>query len=207
MKKKSGVWVVLAIIFVFMLLYLSINAVSDLTNIEDLHTVKLSEAYKVQEFKQYLSMGRRRRSGSGIPIGTDYYYMGIEKGSTNAYIIKASPEWFEKNFDSDHMAVDSNGVEITALADKIHHEIFPELHDQIAQAEDVMFPLGEKYYLNLDYKTSAVTKLIFVVVCIIMIATGIYGVKNMERIKPLFVMIWIVAFLGTVIFMGKVLKM
>ncbi len=198
MKKKRGT-IILIVIFVLVLLYLLLTAVLALTNKKDLYTVRLSQAYEVLEVEHAIN--------GLIPIGTDHYYMGVEEETGLVYIIKASPEWFEKNFDSNNMAVDSAGVSVTALKEKeSDYKTSSELHNQIAQvqAEGVRFPLGEKYYLDLEYKTLAVTKLVLFAVFIILTVTCIYSVNRLERIKKPFFWCWLVVFIAALIFFLKV---
>lgn len=199
MKKKLGNAAAL-LFFVGILIYLLITAVSDLTNKKDLHTINLAGAFEVLEIEHSIN--------GLIPVGTDYYYIGIEEESYDAYIIKASPKWLEKHFDSNHMAKEAGGIRITALADKVSdYKISRELHSRAVQIEELMeglnYPLGTAYCLNMGYKTGAVLKLIVVVLCVALTITGIYFVKNKSLVSSLFGKCWLVALIITLILMMK----
>lgn len=191
MKKKLGNAVAI-LFFVGMLIYLLITAVLDLTNKKDLHTINLAGAFEVLEIEHSIN--------GLIPVGTDHYYIGIEEESYDAYIIKASPKWFEKHFDSNHMAKEAGGIRITALADKVSdYKISRELHSRAVQMEGLNYPLGTAYCLNMGYKTEAVLKLIVVVLCVALTITGIYFVKNKGVVSSLFGKCWLVALIITLV--------
>ena len=184
---------VLSILFlVGMLMYLLITAVLDLTNKKDLHTINLAGAFEILRVEHSIN--------GLIPIGTDYYYIGIEEESYDAYIIKASKKWLGNNFDSNHMAKDANGIWITALAGKVSdYKISRELYSRTAELEGLKYPLGTEYCLYAGYKSTAIIKLIVFVLCIILTITGIYFVRNKGQVKPIFVKCWTVVLIITVV--------
>ncbi len=197
MKKKLGNAVAI-LFFVGMLIYLLITAVLDLTNKKDLHTINPAGAFEVLEIEHSIN--------GLIPVGTDHYYIGIEEESYDAYIIKASKKWFEKHFDSNHMAKEAGGIQITALAEKVSdYKISRELHSRAVSIEGLNYPLGTAYCLNMGYKTEAVLKLIVVVLCVALTITGIYFVKNRGVVSPLFGKCWLVALIITLVLLLRCL--
>ena len=190
-KKLSNVFGILVLVGLFM--YFLISAIMALTNKKDLHTINLAGAFEILEVEHAIN--------GLIPIGTDHYYIGIEEGSYDAYIIKASKRWFKNNFDSDYMAKDAGGVQITALAGKVHDgKICRELQSRTAQIEKLNYPLGTEYCLNMGYKVNAIMKLFivaFVIVTIIAIAFN----KPERKVNSVFSTCWIVGLIVSVIFM------
>lgn len=193
MKKILGN--VLAILFfVVMLMYFLITAVSDLTNKKDLHTINLAGAFEILEVEHAIN--------GLIPVGKEYYYIGIEEDTYAAYIIKASKKWLENNFDSDYKAKDAGGFRITALAGKVHgFDISRELQSRAENIGELNYPLGTEYCLNMGYKTDAIIKLIVVVLCIILTITFIIFVKPESEEKPLYKKYWIVGLVITLVLM------
>lgn len=193
MKKKLGN-AFLILLFVGVLMYFLITAVMDLTNKKDLHTMNLAGAFELLEVEHSIN--------GLIPVGTDYYYIGIEEASYDAYIIKASKKWLEKNFDSNHMAKEAGGIRITALAGKVSdYKISRELYSRVVSMEELNYPLGTEYCLNMGYMTDAMIKLMVVVLCVILVITGIYFVKNKGEVKSLFAKCWLVGMIITILLM------
>lgn len=198
MKKKFGN-VVLVLFFIGILLFLLLTAMLDLTNKRDLHTVKIDGASGILELEHSIN--------GLIPIGTDYYYVGFEEESYNAYIIKASKKWLEDNFDSNYMAKKSDGIQITALAKKVSdYQTARELYSRATQIEGVNYPLGTEYYLDMGYKANAITKLIIFSLIIFLAFTGVNFVKNKGEVKPLFVKCWIIVLMVTLVLLLGVIR-
>lgn len=175
--------IVLYILGVGILIYLLLTSIMDLTNKKDLHTVTLDEAFEVLQLEHSIN--------GLIPIGTDYYYVGINKDTYDAYLIKSSKKWLSNNFGSGYKALDSNGVQITGLAKEItDYQTSRALGARLIQLEGVNYPLGALYCLNLEYKLTAILKLIDVALLITMVITGVY-IKNKNDVKPLYVKLWL----------------
>ena len=191
-KKLSSVFGILVLVGLFT--YFLISAVLALTNKKDLHTINLAGAFEILKVEHAIN--------GLIPIGTDHYYIGVEEGSYDAYIIKASKRWFKNNFDSDYLARDADGIQITALADKVHDgKICRELQSRTAQIEELNYPLGTEYCLNKGYKVNAIMKLFIVLFVILTIIAAIALRKPERKVNSVFSTCWIVGFIIAVIFM------
>ena len=198
MKKKVGN-IILLIFGIGILLYLVISAVMDLTNKNDLHTVRLMGAAEVLEIEHSIN--------GLIPIGTDYYYAGVEEDGKTAYMIKASNDWLEKNFNSDYMAKDAGGLEITALGKKINsYKEENSLTEAAMQMEGADFNLGATYVLDIGYKTKALLKLLNFVLFIILVTTYIYYIRNEDAVKPVFAKVWVVVLLIALMLLLWIIK-
>ena len=190
-KKLSSVFGILVLVGLFM--YFLVTAIMDLTNKKDLHTINLAGAFEILEVEHAIN--------GLIPIGTDHYYIGIEEGTYDAYIIKASKRWFKNNFDSDYLAKDADGIQITALAGGVRSfDVSRELQSRTAQIEELNYPLGTEYCLNMGYKVNAFMKL-FIVAFVIVTIISIVFIKPESKINPVFSKGWIVALIVSVIFM------
>lgn len=185
MKKKIGN-VFLILLGIVMLLYLLITAVLDLTNKEDLHMVHVDGAFAILELEHSIN--------GLIPIGTDYYYVGVEEETLDAYLIKAPKNWLEKNFNSENMSLQAGGMQITALLKKVSDfDTARELSSRASQIEELQYPFGTEYCLDLGYKQMAIKKLILFVLSIIIIITGVSIFKKTNEVKPAVVKCWLVA--------------
>lgn len=196
-EKLRNAFALLIIVGLFM--YFLITAVLALTNKKDLHTINLAAAVEMLEVEHTINWL--------IPVGSDHYYVGIEEGSYDAYIIKASKKWLGNHFDSNHMAKDASGVQITALAVKVSdYKISEELSSRAAQLEGLNYPLGTDYCLNMGYKAEAIIKLIVVFSCVFLIITEIfYFSKKKGEVKPIFVKCWLAVLLIMVVLLLKLL--
>lgn len=174
MKQKIGN-VLLALLFVGTLLYLLLSGVSDLTNKEDLYTITIDGAAEVLEVEHSIN--------GLIPIGKDHYYVGIEEETRRAYLLKASKRWFQKNFDENHMALNPNGLTVTALAKRVSdNDTARELEDRLSQLKELRFPVGMKgYSLNVGYKMAAALKLFELFFILVLIKTGVPLFKDWRK--------------------------
>lgn len=177
--------VLLALFGVGILLFLSITAIADLTNKDDLHTVTLCAAYDVLEVEHSIN--------GLIPIGTDYYYLGFDD-AYNAYLIKGSKKWLDKNFDSEYVAKESGGLQVKGLAKNISdYKTQDELKKRLSQLEGVQYPLGMSTCMNLNYKTTAILKLAECLLLIVMFLFGWHILKQKDSVAPALIKVWLVS--------------
>lgn len=184
-KKLENALTILVVIGI--LLYPLITAVLDLANNKDLHTVRLNEAFGVLEMEHSIN--------GLIPLGKEYFYLGYEDETNNAYIIKASKHWMDKNFDDDYRALDQNGIEITALAKRMDFDTMRELDARLGKVGGLNYPVGADYCLVANYKKNAIVKLIDFALILCVLITGIYIHSSKHSIKPVFGIVWIAGLL------------
>lgn len=195
-KKLNGIVMEFVIVGIFM--YLFISAVMDLTNKQDLHTVHINAAFEM--------LGVEHTVNGFIPVGTDYYYVGIEQETGYAYTIKASKKWFRKNFASDNMALDANGMQLTALSREIRNsELSEELTSLALQIEGVDYPLGITYCLDVEYKSTAIKKIILVFVLAFLAIAGVYIINNKDIVEPIYIKCWLAALVISLVLLVAVL--
>lgn len=198
MKKKLGN-VFLVLLALGLVWLLCISAIMDLVNQKDLHTVRLNGAFSVLEIEHSIN--------GLIPIGTDYYYLGYEDGTNNAYVIKASKHWLDKKFDADYRALDSKGVEITALAKKVSDfQTSQELANRLSQAGEMNYPIGAENCLVVDYKKNAIVKLIDFVLLLCVAATGVYIFSNKHDVKPAYTIVWCIGLVVSLLLCIRVIR-
>ena len=91
--KEKFLRIFLALLFGGAIIYLGITGVMELTNKKDLHTADLTASVTLMELEHSIN--------GLIPIGTDYYYLGLNENTAEAYIIHAPKSWLGKNFADD----------------------------------------------------------------------------------------------------------
>ncbi len=147
---------VLITLLVGLVLYLPISSIMELTNKNNIQEITITgacEAVSLEHSINYL-----------IPVGTDYYYFGIdEKG--DAYVIQAGKKWLEKNFNTDYTAKDSNGIKITGRVKKIHdfqvsNSINESINKMGFEENGINMPLTSECVLDTLYIKSAIVKLV-----------------------------------------------
>lgn len=198
MKKKIGN-IFLILLACGILLYFLISAVMDLTNKKDLYTVQIAGAFELLEVEHSIN--------GLIPTGKDYYYVGIDKETSDAYIIKASKKWFGKNFGSNHITLDANGMMLTALRKKASdYQVSLELASRVSRFEALKFPLENGHYLDLGYKKKAAQRIIVFILSICLAISGFYFYKKSANVKPIFIKCWIVTLMVCLVLMIGVVR-
>lgn len=198
MKGKIGK-IFAIVIFSGFLLYQLVSGIADLTNRKDLHTVRLAAAVEILQVEHSIN--------GLIPIGTDYYYIGIEVDSEDAYLIHASRNWLKKNFGSDRMSPRTDGVKITALAKKISdYKVADELYARAAQIEGAEYPLGTGYCLEVSYRLMAFLKLALFVLSLGLLLSGVYLVRKKDTINKKFTLFFIGALCAALVLMLVVIR-
>lgn len=199
MKEKIGS-VLFYVIIVGTVAYMAFSAVSDLTNRRDVHTVTIQEAYSVLQIEHSIN--------GLIPIGTDYYYLGVNDENGDAYLIKASKKWLKNNFDEEFQSKEPNGLQITGLVKKVSDfKTEYELENRLSVLEGVQYPYEMTGCMNLNYIMIALLKLFDVLFLIVVFFTGRYIVKYKNTVSPLLIKVWLVGLVVTiglsVVILGK----
>lgn len=176
--------ILLILIGIGVLAYLSVTAVIDLTDSENIHTVTLTEAYSVLDIEHSIN--------GIIPIGTDHYYLGYNSNTSEAYLIKVSKSWYDKNFDADGAALSSGGITVKGIAKAVSDfETKQELGSRLSQL-DLVYPYGMLNCIDLDYVLRSVLKLIDCVLLIAVVISGIYVLSIGKNSKPVLFKVWLV---------------
>ncbi|MDE5884529.1 MAG: hypothetical protein K2H29_05555 [Oscillospiraceae bacterium] len=174
--KKILRTILVAIVILLLSGYLAVTAVQDLTNKKDLHTVHLVFGTEFLELEHSIN--------GLIPIGTDYYYLGIDE-DYNAYTIRAGKNWKEENFSNfDPDAEEYTTVEITGLVKEISdYDVSKEIQSTAAELEEMEFPLGVTQCLELTYIKDAWMKLLAGILLLIVSIVG-YAAHKLEIQVP-----------------------
>lgn len=167
--------VILCLMFVG---YLLVTAIMDLTNRNDIYTLKVDGAVEILELEHSIN--------GLIPVGTDHFYLGIEDGTGKACIIKASKNWYKKNFDENGYALSPEGLTVTSLAKKAgKYDVERELKSRAAQFDSLDFIIDPSYALDLSYKLNAILKLVLLALSGVIIWFGIRIAKAKDTVsKP-----------------------
>ena len=196
MKKKLQT-VVLTIFVIVVIAFLAITGINDLTNKDDLYTVRIDAGAEILAVEHSIN--------GLIPIGTDHYYWAINEETMESYVILASKNWGNDTFDEDGYTIDSTGVEITGLAKKItDHDILSEITDVLDQVDEgieLTYPAGRTSSLDLNYKKNAYMRLVSAALILILSIVGVVYRNKVDEINPKLTKIYLVVLIIAMILM------
>lgn len=196
MKKKLQT-VVLTIFVIVVIAFLAITGINDLTNKDDLYTVRIDAGAEILAVEHSIN--------GLIPIGTDHYYWAINEETMESYVILASKNWGNDTFDEDGYTINSKGTEITGLAKKItDHDILSEttdVLDQVDEGIELTYPAGRTSSLDLNYKKNAYMRLVSAALILILSIVGVVYRNKVDEINPKLTKIYLVVLIVTMILM------
>lgn len=196
MKKKLQT-VVLTIFVIVVIAFLAITGINDLTNKDDLYTVRIDAGAEILAVEHSIN--------GLIPIGTDHYYWAINEETMESYVILASKNWGNDTFDEDGYTINSKGTEITGLAKKItDHDILSEITDVLDQVDEgieLTYPAGRTSSLDLNYKKNAYMRLVSAALILILSIVGVVYCNKVDEINPKLTKIYLVVLIVTMILM------
>ena len=190
---RKGFKIFLGAIFVIALMaYLLIIPIVNLTDKENTHTVTINGAGELIVVEHSIN--------GLIPMGKDYYYIGINEKNAEAYVIKAPKKWLEKNFNSEHMALEAVGLEITALAKKLDYEVEREVYSTLTSLEGVTYPITASYYLDTGYMANIITRLALFAVLLFLVISFLVILKKgtpsvFSKILGIIALVWMIVML------------
>jgi len=196
MKKKLQT-VVLTIFVIVVIAFLAITGIKDLTNKDDLYTVRIDAGAEILAVEHSIN--------GLIPIGTDHYYWGVNEETRKGYVILAPKNWGNDTFDEDGYTIDSMGVEITGLAKKItDHDILSEITDvldQVDESIELTYPAGRTSSLDLNYKKNAYMRLVSAALMLLLSIVGVVYRNKVDEINPKLTKIYLVVLIVAMILM------
>lgn len=196
MKKKLQT-VVLTIFVIVVIAFLAITGINDLTNKDDLYTVRIDAGAEILAVEHSIN--------GLIPIGTDHYYWAINEETMESYVILASQNWGNDTFDGDGYTINSKGTEITGLAKKItDHDILSEITDVLDQVDEgieLTYPAGRTSSLDLNYKKNAYMRLVSAALILILSIVGVVYRNKVDEINPKLTKIYLVVLIVAMILM------
>lgn len=196
MKKKLQT-VVLTIFVIVVIAFLAITGINDLTNKDDLYTVRIDAGAEILAVEHSIN--------GLIPIGTDHYYWAINEETMESYVILTSKNWGNDTFDEDGYTINSKGTEITGLAKKItDHDILSEITDVLDQVDEgieLTYPAGRTSSLDLNYKKNAYMRLVSAALILILSIVGVVYRNKVDEINPKLTKIYLVVLIVTMILM------
>lgn len=201
MRKKNtkAQNILAAILLLFFVVYMLVSGIMDLTNKKDLYTLNIDGATTILEVENTVA--------GIIPIGTDHYYIGVEKGTTNAYIIKGPKNWLSKNFTEQNESIDPNGVTITALAKReMEYKVEDEIYARASTIEGLNYPIGTVMVLNLSYKLNAIMRLACLVFGAAFALMVFYNVKSKKELSAPMKLLALALFMGLLVTILIVLR-
>ena len=191
------------LIFVGIAIYLVGTAIFDMTNKENMRTINIDMAAEVFEVDH--AINSKLINKLTFMKRTHHYYIGINEDTDEAYIIKAPEKWFKENFNSDCKSINTNGLEITALAKLLSESNSQELISYLSQTEGLTYPIGMTAYLDIEYKKIIIIKFILFAVMLLLFVSILLIFKYPEKIRiPMTILgiilvvmmiIWAIAFI------------
>ncbi|MDE6731339.1 MAG: hypothetical protein K2J77_00490 [Oscillospiraceae bacterium] len=140
-----------------------------------------------------------------LPIGTEHYYFTMSEDGASPLLIKASREWYDKNFGADGMAKQPVTVKGEIQShDARNYAKLSELNSKLQQI-DKNVRVSQSVYLNSMYKTHygmrlAMGLLSLSVGVAVLILMRSYRSGNLSGGAAKFLVIWmIVAVLGAIV--------
>lgn len=139
-----------------------------------------------------------------LPIGTERYYFVMSEDSTAPMLIKASREWYDKNFGADGIAKQYVTVkgEIREFNSR-HYAKLSELNRQLQQIDKTV-SVSQSVYMNSMYKTHYIMRLAMGILSLsvgaaVLILMKSFRSGNLSGGAAKFLVIWmILAVLGTI---------
>lgn len=178
--KRKALLIFLSVIFVGCF---GVVSIADLVNTKDRYTVNLGVCYEVMELEHSIN--------GLIPVGKDYYYIGIAVDSPEAYILKGSKRWYAKNFDENGASLTATGTSVTGLLKRADYQVAQEINNITSQFEDVTLAHSPDYSLELDYKIKAILRLIMMFVMIIFFVCGKLFVFGKSDDNPVVIKVYV----------------
>lgn len=178
--KRKAMLVFLAVIFIGCF---GVVSIADLVNTKDKYTVNLGVCYELMEIEHSIN--------GLIPVGRDYYYIGIAVDSPEAYILKGSKRWYAKNFDGNGASLGVTGTPVTGLLKRADYKVAQEINNVTSQFEDVTLAHSPDYSLELDYKIKAILRLIMLFVMIVFIICGKLFVFGKSEDNPVVIKVYV----------------
>ena len=205
MKKSRAKGIIAFLVITICMVYFFWD-IGDLFNTEDVHKVNVvysSEALIVTHKLFFI-----------IPTGKEHYFMAYdedENGNLTGYVIRASEEWYEENFNTDSgFAKDLKGVEIDSLSKSYAVRYYTEVQEFAMDFQNklidsgsdaiINYPYGLDHCFVIEYKSMAVQKLVMLVFNIGLIIFGIIIVKKKAEINPVLLRIFGVIVIVDVIY-------
>lgn len=189
-----GVLLIGAYTYVFL-----VEPIINLNNKNDLKTVNLNSGYDILTVEHSIN--------GLIPIGKEYFYVGIVKDSNDAYLIRASKKWLDNNFKTNYQAKNDDGFSFTALPVRISDfKVTDELNSRLQQVEGFNYPLGYEYCLEYSYKSIAIRKLLLFAFSIVLVIVGILLAKKKENLNGKFGAVFVVAIMIFLVLIITTLK-
>lgn len=139
-----------------------------------------------------------------LPIGTERYYFAMSADSTSPMLIKASREWFDKNFGDDGIA--KQPVTVKGEIQKFNPKNYAKLSElnRDLQQIDKSISVSQSLYMNSMYKTHYFMRLAMGILSLsagaaVLILMKLFRSGNLSGGAAKFLVIWmIIAVLGAV---------
>lgn len=93
-----------------------------------------------------------------IPLGTDHFYLVGTEDSVEPLLVKESPSWYNKNFDSEGKARGS--VTIYGEVREFYSQSKRSIRTVNSKIADLNVSVSEENYVDCDYRTTYILRLL-----------------------------------------------
>lgn len=93
-----------------------------------------------------------------IPVGTDHFYLVFTEDSLNPLLVKASPSWYEKNFDSEGEA--RGTITIRGEVREFYYKSKTNIRSLNSKLAELGVSVSTKNYIDSDYRVTYILRLL-----------------------------------------------
>ena len=168
--KKTLSNIITILVCILIIFFPIIKGIISLSDKKNHHTEKIYVASEILEIEHSIN--------GLIPTGKDYYYIGVCDDGKTGYIISGPKNWVKKNFDTNGIANEDEGVKIKGHAKRISdYEVRNEIVNNLQQLDNIDFILGADVCLDVSYKSNAVKGILAGVIVLISSVVFFLSVK------------------------------
>ena len=183
MKKEVRKFIVIGILYAGFIVLLLFRGIGNLTNKDDLRTIRLTFATQTLYYEHSLS--------GLIPIGTDYYFIGYDDIHNKCYLILDNKNFLEKNFDEDGYAKNSDGVVVKGLVKKIDdYEVQDRMWQVMSGIENATVDTAKGQCIATNYIGDSICKIVLAIISIILYLWAFLIIKKDKKKEDLMVKLW-----------------
>lgn len=179
MKVKLGL-VVLVLAFLGWMVWSVVTGISGLTKTETEELTRYSKEGALCELKAEYAMEVHTLKHViflFIPIGIDHFYIVFTEDSVSPLLVKASPSWYEKNFDSEGKA--RGTVTIRGEVREFHSKSKTSIRSLNSKLAELGESVSNENYVDSDYRVTYILRLL---TAAFLLSAAIVAVATFTRI-------------------------
>ena len=179
MKVKFGL-VVLVLGFLGWMAWSVVTGISGLTKTETEELTRYSKEGTLCEFKVEYAVEvhtLKHVMFLFIPLGTDHFYLVATEDSVEPLLVKASPSWYEKNFNS--LGLARGTVTIRGEVREFYSQSKKSIRTVNSKIAELNVSVSEENYVDCDYRTTYILRLL---TSVLLLSTAVVAVVTFMRV-------------------------